>query len=71
MTKSTNKSDWMLYADSESGPLGRHMTNLVAKRTATARAFVEEEAEGISLAPLIPIGLLTLFMLWMVINPLV
>lgn len=68
MTKSDETPRWLHYADNESGPLGRHLDRVVARRQAIAQA-VSSNSQPSSLAALIPIGLLTLFMLWAVINP--
>ena len=59
---------WLQYADSETGPLGRHMERMLAGRRSRAAARLAENEPG-SLVALIPIGVLTLFMLWAVINP--
>jgi hypothetical protein len=67
MIKSDKTARWLQYADSESGPLGRHLDRLAARR-AVASA-ISTNSEPSSLAALIPIGMLTLFMLWAVINP--
>lgn len=67
MIKSDRTARWLQYADSESGPLGRHLDRLTRRRAAAPATSTA--AEPSSLAALIPIGMLTLFMLWAVINP--
>lgn len=59
---------WLQYADSETGPLGPHLERMLARRR-NAAAAREAGTEHGSLVALIPIGMLTLFMLWAVINP--
>ena len=69
MTKFDVTPRWLHYAENDSGPLGRHLDRLAASRQAIGQA-VSSNSQPSSLAALIPIGLLTLFMLWAVINPL-
>ena len=68
MSKFDKPAQWLQYADSKTGPLGRHMERLLSRRRAAAAA-TSADKEPASLVALIPIGLLTLFMLWAVINP--
>ena len=68
MTNSDKPASWLEYAGSKAGPLGRHLERMLARRRSAAPAS-SAGTEPNSLVALIPIGLLTLFMLWTVINP--
>ena len=59
---------WLRHADHDGGRLGRTFRRLRKPRPSEARAIADERDKSI-LAPLALIGLLTLFMLWAVINP--
>ena len=63
---------WSLFADSERTLLSRHL-NAMAMAKPLGRAAGAERAaaeDAPSLAPIVPIALLTLFMVWTTISPL-
>ena len=72
MSIETTSGHWSLFAGNERALLGRHVNAVASRRPPFALSVPRKAAADdiSSLTPLIPIGFLTLFMLWAVISPL-
>ena len=68
MTTKTTPPRWFDFAGSKGALLSRHLVGWVANRRASDERPDREQSEVPSRAWLVPIGLITLFMLWTVIT---